>query len=147
MGLFDVFRKESGAEDEQLASPAKVEGELSGLNLKQALETHSALKELLSKIIEGASDEKLDIEIIAQDNQCFLGKWLHGEGARLYGHMPDYEALREAHAEFHICAGHVIKQHTLGNKDFARVILKSKFRTTSNKNQMLLTNLFVVAKM
>jgi Chemoreceptor zinc-binding domain len=147
MGLFDVFRKAPGSEAEPAAQPAEVAGELSGLNLRQALDAHSAWKERLTKVIEGSSDEKPDIAIVVQDNQCFLGKWLYAEGKRLHGHLPEYESLREAHAEFHVCAGHVLEQHQLGNETFAKVILKSKFRTASNKNQMLLTSLFVAAKL
>jgi Chemoreceptor zinc-binding domain len=146
MGLFDVFRKASSDENAQAALPAMVEGELAGLGLKQALNAHSAWKERLSKIIEGTSDEKPDMAVVIQDNQCFLGKWIYSEGKSLYGHLPEYESLRTAHAEFHVCAGQVLEQHQLGNETFAGVILKTKFRTASNKNQMFLTSLFVAAK-
>jgi Chemoreceptor zinc-binding domain len=146
MGLFDVFHKDSSAENTQNAQPASAEGELAGLSLKEALDAHSAWKERLSKVIEGNSDEKLDFEVVIQDNQCVLGKWIYGEGKRLYEHLPDYEPLRLAHAEFHECAGQALEQYQLGNQVFAERILKSKFRTASNKNQMLLTSLFVAAK-
>lgn len=146
MGLFDAFRKAPSSESNQTELPASAEGELAGLSLKQALDAHSAWKERLIKIIEGTSDEKPDIAVVIQDNQCFLGKWLYSEGKSLYSHLPEYESLRAAHAEFHVCAGHVLEQHHLGNDVFADMILKTKFRTASNKNQMLLTRLFVVAK-
>lgn len=146
MGLFDVFRKASSDENAQNTLPASAEGELAGLSLKQALDAHSAWKERLSKLIEGVNDEKPDITVVIQDNQCILGKWIYSEGKRLYGHLPEYESLRVAHADFHVCAGHVLEQHQLGNQVFAEVILKTKFRTASNKNQMFLTSLFVAAK-
>ena len=146
MGLFDAFRKATGSENNLTELPVMAEGELPGLGLKQALDAHSAWKDRLSKIIEGTSDEQPDITVVVQDNQCFLGKWLHDEGKRLYSHLPEYDSLLAAHAEFHVCAGHVLEQHQLGNQVFAEVILKSKFRTASNKNQMLLTNLFRVVK-
>jgi Chemoreceptor zinc-binding domain len=146
MGLFDVFGKASSDENAQIALPASVEGELAGLSLKQALDAHTAWKERLSKIIEGTSDEKPELAVVVQDNQCFLGKWIYSEGKRLYGHLPEYESVRSAHADFHVCAGHVLEQHQLGHETFAEVILKTKFRTASNKNQMFLTSLFVAAK-
>jgi hypothetical protein len=120
--------------------------ELSGLNLKQVLDAHTAWKERLIKILNGTCEETPDIAVVSQDDKCLLGKWLYSEGNALYGHLPEYESARKVHAEFHVCAGEVLEQHRLGYDEVADVLLKTKFRSASNKNQMLLTRLFVAAK-
>jgi Chemoreceptor zinc-binding domain len=121
--------------------------ELSGLNLKQVLDAHTAWKTRLIKIIEGTSYETPNIAVVSQDNQCFLGKWLYSEGKALYGHLPEYESVRKVHAEFHLYAGEVLEQHRLGYDEVADVLLKTKVRSASNKNQMLLTRLFIAARL
>jgi hypothetical protein len=154
MDWFGLFEKEVDLKKVQVVEvdfvptvqPLVANAELSGLNLAQVLEAHTAWKTRLIKIIDGSSDETPNIAVVSQDNQCFLGKWLYSEGKALYGHLPEYEAARIVHAEFHVCAGEVLEQHRLGYDDKAEVLLKTKFRSASNKNQMLLTRLFVAAK-
>ena len=90
--------------------------------------------------------EPLDIGTLSQDDVCAIGKWLYGEGKTLYGHLPEYETARQVHAELHLCAGEVLAQHQMGNQDQALAILKTKYRTTSSKNQMEFTRLFKAAK-
>ncbi len=146
MDWFGLFDKEVQEEFVPTVQNDVVNAELSGLNLAQVLAAHTAWKTRLTKIIYGSSDETPNIAVVSQDNQCFLGKWLHSEGKALYGHLPEYQSARQAHAEFHVCAGEVLEQHRLGYDDQAAVLLKTKFRSVSNKNQVLLTRLFVVAK-
>jgi Chemoreceptor zinc-binding domain len=148
MGMLNWFGSVDGSNKEaevQVAS-APVEGMLSGLNMAQVLEAHRAWKARLQKVLDGTSEENFDIAVASEDFHCFLGKWIYSEGKSLYSHLPEYESLRQAHAEFHVCAGQVLQQHELGNQTFAEVILKTKFRTASNKNQMEITNLFRAAK-
>jgi Chemoreceptor zinc-binding domain len=115
------------------------------LDLKQALDIHHALNEKLQKVLKGNSDAGLDVAVISQDNLCTIGKWLYGEGKQLYAHLPEYEAMRQVHAELHTCAGEVLTEHKIGNKDYADVLFKTKFRTASNKNKMEFTRLFRAA--
>ena len=146
MEWFGFFDKDESAKGVQTIQPNFVEGELAGLNLKQALEAHQAWKGKLQKVLDGESSERLDITTVSQDAHCVLGKWIYSEGKKLYSHLPEYEFVRTAHADFHVCAGEVLSQHQAGHSLEAEVLLKTKFRTASNKNQMLLTNLFRVAK-
>jgi Chemoreceptor zinc-binding domain len=85
------------------------------------------------------------VAVISQDNLCTIGKWLYGEGKQLYAHLPEYEAMRQVHAELHTCAGQVLTEYQVGNADYADVLFKTKFRTVSNKNKMELTQLFRAA--
>jgi Chemoreceptor zinc-binding domain len=123
-----------------------VEESLSGLNLQQVLGAHTAWKARLQHVLDGTSDEAFEIEVVSQDCNCFLGKWIYSEGKKQFGHLPEFEAVRSAHADFHVSAGDVLLQHQMGNVEHAAELLKTKFRTASNKNQMELTRLFMVAK-
>jgi Chemoreceptor zinc-binding domain len=49
----------------------------------------------------------LDAPLISRDNQCDLGKWLHGEGQSMYFNNPAFTKLVKAHAAFHAEAGKV----------------------------------------
>jgi hypothetical protein len=115
------------------------------LDLKQALDIHHVLNEKLQNTLEGNNDAGLEVAVISQDNLCTIGKWLYGEGKQLYAHLPEYEAMRQVHAELHTCAGQVLTEYQVGNADYADVLFKTKFRTVSNKNKMELTQLFRAA--
>ena len=119
---------------------------LSDINLKQVLDTHHLLKKKLQIEMSGAGSGNLDIIVLSQDNACAIGKWLYGEGKSLYGHLPEYESARKVHAELHLCAGEVLSEHYIGNLDQAQFLFKTKFRTSSSKNQMEFTRLFSAAK-
>jgi Chemoreceptor zinc-binding domain len=119
---------------------------LSGIDLKYVLDTHHLLKKKLLDEMDGTSTEPLDVATLSQDDVCAIGKWLYGEGKTLYGHLPEYEIARQVHAELHLCAGEVLAQHQIGNQDQAFTLLKTKYRSTSSKNQMEFTRLFKAAK-
>lgn len=147
MGFFDRFSSKSEASK----LPVKVveeeaQGELAGLNLKQVMDAHNAWKGRLQQVLDGTSTEQLDIATVSADCNCFLGKWIYGEGKTLYGRMREYEDVRKAHAEFHVHAGEVLTQHLLGNQEESERILNTKFRSASNRNQLQLVRLFTAAK-
>ena len=141
------FSDKKAMENESNAFNTKANIEaLSDINLKQVLDTHHLLKKKLQTEMSGAGNGNLDVIVLSQDNACAIGKWLYGEGKSLYGHLPEYESARKVHAELHICAGEVISEHYIGNLDQAQFLFKTKFRTTSSKNQMEFTRLFKAAK-
>jgi hypothetical protein len=70
------------------------------MNLDHAIEAHRQWKVRLRMFINGTSAERLDPAAGAKDNQCDLGKWIHGP-ATAYASRPCYVALKGAHAEFH----------------------------------------------
>ena len=112
------------------------------LDLKAALDTHRAWKIKLEDELSGHSTSPIDVDVIASDCQCTLGKWLHSTGENLYSEYEQYHSAVEAHANFHIVASEVVKEHQQGDTDTAKNLLKSKFRTASNNNQLQITNLF-----
>lgn len=52
-------------------------------------------------------ETSLDAASISPDNQCEVGKWLHGEAASQFGGLPAYAKCVQAHANFHREAGKV----------------------------------------
>ncbi len=82
--------------------------EIGGLNFKTALEAHIKWKVRLMGVVDGTGTEVLDPRVVAQDNQCALGKWIYGQGGQDYGSNPEFKELVSAHTHFHKCAGHVL---------------------------------------
>ena len=48
-----------------------------------------------------ASAEIFDVVSISADDACDLGRWLHGEGKRLFGNLPIYTRCVATHTLFH----------------------------------------------
>ncbi len=116
------------------------------LNLRTALDAHTAWKARLEAELSGESDDKLDVSVVGSDCQCVLGKWLHGTGKKLYAKLPEYQSAVKAHADFHLAAAEVVIEHQSGSTETARNLLKSNFRTASNNNQLELVRLFSAAQ-
>lgn len=146
MALFDWFGSIDAGDNSTELKAVAVEESLSGLNLNQVLDAHHLWKDRLKSILSGTSDENLDIATASEDCHCVLGKWIYSEGKKHYGHLREYESMRTAHAEFHVCAGEVLAAHQMGDAALANELLKTKFRSASNINQMELTKLFGAAK-
>ncbi len=146
MSLMDKFRNSSAFSSEMKLGLEQKDESLKGLDLKKVLDAHHLWKDRLKNVLNGGSDEYLDIVIASEDCHCVLGKWIYGEGKNIYGHLREYESARTAHAEFHACAGEVLTAHELGDTALAESLLKTKFRAASNLNQMELTRLFSAAK-
>lgn len=75
------------------------------MNLDNAISAHAAWKTKFRAAI--ASKEAMDATTIGKDNCCELGKWLHGEGGRVYGAKPEFTALINSHKVFHVEASKV----------------------------------------
>ena len=59
--------------------------------------------------------EKLDVATISKDDQCVLGKWLHGNAAQKYGALACFKTCLADHAAFHREAGRVASEINAGN--------------------------------
>ena len=99
-------------------------------NFDTAIAAHREWKVKLRKAI--ADKEKLDAEKICRDDQCPLGKWVHGPGGERWSNKPVFVDLMTRHAEFHQTAGAVARKINAGQysdaerligsgSDFARV--------------------------
>ena len=64
------------------------EQDFHGLNMRDALDAHTAWTKRLEGKIEGSNNEELDIAKVASDCECVLGKWIHGEAKKQFGESP-----------------------------------------------------------
>lgn len=77
------------------------------MDFNVVITAHSAWKYKFKQFLEGK--EKLEVETVAKDNQCELGKWIYGEGSQLAA-MPEFAEMKKKHAEFHQVASQVVRQ-------------------------------------
>jgi methyl-accepting chemotaxis protein len=81
--------------------------EVSDFDFGQAVEAHRAWKVRLRQAI--AEQTQLDADTICRDDQCPLGRWLHGPGGSRWGTRPMFVRLVDQHARFHQAAGSVAR--------------------------------------
>lgn len=75
------------------------------MNLEDAVSAHASWKVKFRTAIEKRA--RLDADSICKDNNCELGKWLHGPGKSSVGQLPEYSKCVNEHANFHVQAGQV----------------------------------------
>ena len=75
------------------------------LDLDSAIQNHSEWKMKFRTAI--SQHETMDAAMIARDDCCELGKWLHGDGKEKFGKLISYTNCFSSHAVFHIEAGKV----------------------------------------
>jgi hypothetical protein len=148
MGILS-WLKSIGSGGGEAAAPLQFEADeqhFHGLDMKAAIEAHIAWKTRLEAQIRGDAGEKLEVGVVAADSNCALGKWIHGDGKKEFGQMPEFEQLRAVHAEFHLCAGSILSDAHNGDKDSAAASLKSALRRNSDTVQLALVRLYAKAK-
>lgn len=69
---------------------------------------HRSWRRRLRDYIQGAGSDQLDENFVRRGDCCDFGKWIAGNGGRIYGRLPVFGNLRDHHAEFHRCAGKVV---------------------------------------
>ena len=117
---------------------------IDGLDFQAAIQAHAAWKERLLAVVQGRSQERLEYATVCRDDQCALGKWIHGDGGRSHRHRPTFTELRDAHAEFHVAAGEVLKEATDGDREQAgKLLVAGKFAQNSSRVQSLLAKLML----
>ncbi len=151
MGLFDWFKSAARfGDDEQDISTFSVErgesAEVAGLDFQDAVRAHQRWKARLQTSIDGTSEETLDPAMVSRDDQCVLGKWIHGHGASVFGDRLVFAHLRTEHAQFHRIAGEVLSAVQTGNKSEAEGKLHGEFAHSSVHVLGHLANLFLEAK-
>lgn len=82
------------------------------MDFDQAMATHTKWKVRLAHYL-AKHDGSLEPNQVALDNQCELGKWIYGEGARHRG-LPEYTKLKNAHQRFHKAAAAIVERANEG---------------------------------
>ncbi len=93
------------------------------MNFDEAVAAHTKWKARLRATLDGAG-EALDPAMVARDDACDLGRWIHGDGSR-YKALAEHQALRAAHARFHTCAAEVVTKSAQGMKAEAESLMAS----------------------
>ena len=119
-------------EEEPVATPQ-------GFDFDTAIAAHRDWRVKLRQAI--SEQGKLDAETICRDDQCALGRWLHGDGGRQWGSRPTFVALLDKHAEFHQVAGDVARRINGGDYGQAERLIGSgsRFALVSTEVSTLLT--------
>jgi len=93
-----------------------------------AIKAHVDWKMKLTTYLENPNGS-LEESKVCVDNACPLGKWIHGEGAHYrHTHLNTFDALKKSHAEFHQCAGTIIKYINSNNRTMANQLLAPQGR-------------------
>jgi len=111
-----------------LATPGKT----GTSHFDDAIAAHVKWKIRLNQFIDGTSTEKLDSSTVCKDNLCALGKWIYGDGEK-HRDAPHYADLVTKHANFHRCAGDVVKKVESRDKAGAMSILKGEFAASAKE--------------
>jgi len=101
------------------------------MNFDEAINSHSKWKTKLASYL-AKPDQSIQPSTVEPDNQCDLGKWLHGEGLK-HSKLPEYTSLLSDHARFHKAAAEVVRKADSGLKVTDEIALgsNSKFGSAS----------------
>lgn len=84
------------------------------MDLEAAIQRHMEWKMTFRSAM--SQHHALDPVIIAKDNYCELGKWLHGAGKAKFGNLGSHADCISSHAAFHAEAGKVAQ--TINAKNY-----------------------------
>jgi methyl-accepting chemotaxis protein len=105
----------------------------SEINISDAIAAHMKWKGRLQSYLDGTSEEKLDPMVICRDDQCVLGKWIHGPALNYFHNDEGFHKLRSDHANFHFVAGNVVKKVQEEDKPGADMLMKNDYAQASRE--------------
>ncbi len=83
-------------------------------DIDAAIVTHERWLPWLATVLQGARDERLRPEVVADDSCSELGQWLYGSGRVALGHFPAFDMLLRRHRYFHQQAAALITHAEAG---------------------------------
>jgi len=101
------------------------------INIMDAINAHIKWKIRLEKYLNGTSEETLDPNIVCRDDQCVLGKWIHGPALKHFQNDDGFKTLRDDHAQFHVIAGQVVTSVQANEKAKAEALMKGEYMNAS----------------
>ncbi|MEW5769275.1 MAG: CZB domain-containing protein [Pseudomonadota bacterium] len=155
MGLLDWFKAlASGKEVSEPEATGAAQGApeaadpdagvVAGLDFKGAINAHMAWKVRLEKCINDTSEEELHVDVVSRDDQCVLGKWIHGPGGERFGHLREFQEMKMEHMRFHLGAGDVLACCQAGDKEGAMDKLRAgDYTRASARVKLHLSRLYV----
>jgi len=82
------------------------------MNIEEAILAHARWKIRLMTYLKNP-DGSINANDVGVDNKCELGTWIHGHAAD-YASIPEYSALKAAHAKFHRTAANIVRKADSG---------------------------------
>lgn len=101
------------------------------MNLDEAIAAHNRWKMRLRLYLKGASDPGIDPRTAHRDDQCELGKWIHGPGRDTFGRDLDFAVLEGHHRDFHEEVGRVVEACAVDPTKASELLDGPQFRTHS----------------
>lgn len=147
MGMFDWIGKMKGGNKTASKESSKSQesatiliSAFEGLNMKDAIDAHLAWYKKLERAIADKSAAGYEVRNVAADNNCALGGWIYKE-AKKFSTLPEYETLRQSHADFHMLAGEILILVRDGDFEQATQRLRRDLRRASDHVQLNLIRL------
>ena len=78
------------------------------MNFDDAIRAHLKWKTRLRVYLTSLGSARLDADLIGNEEECDLGRWILGQGVDHRG-LPEYETLKLHHAAFHRVAADIVK--------------------------------------
>ena len=111
------------------------------IDISDAVAAHVSWKLRLQKCLDGSSEEKLDADVVCRDDQCKLGKWIHGSALTHFDGAQAFHDLRVDHALFHQLAGQIVRHAQFNDHASAHALMEGDYKHVSHKVIMALTEL------
>ena len=111
------------------------------INISEAVAAHVGWKLRLQRCLEGTSEERLEPDVVCRDDQCKLGRWIHGSGRMRFEGVQAFHDLRADHATFHELAGQIVRHAQLNDHAAAHALMEGDYKHVSHKVVMALAEL------
>ncbi len=99
------------------------------INVMDEIDAHIAWKVGLQNYLDGKSKGEFDLDQLMSDDQCHLGKWLHGPAQSYFGtNNKGIQSLTKQHFRAHLTAGFVVKNIQENNLATAKKIMDGEMR-------------------
>ncbi len=95
-----------------MAEPRLPRSKLTQMDFDEAIGKHSKWKRKLRHYLE-QQDGSLHPNEVSIDHNCFLGRWIYGEGAR-HSSLPEYTTLKYVHTRLHVVASDLVRKANSG---------------------------------
>jgi hypothetical protein len=87
------------------------------LDFQQARMKHIGFKSKLRSILFGS---ETNIEPVASEYECAVGKWIYGHALETYGNIPEMAELEKVHKDIHSTARELLALYQSGRQEEAR---------------------------
>ncbi|MBI5890122.1 MAG: CZB domain-containing protein [Nitrosomonadales bacterium] len=129
MGFFSRLFGHGGHDEEARAKV--IDTIRSEVDIAECIAAHMKWKGRLQSYVDGTSKEELDPMVICRDDQCVLGKWIHGPALKHFHNDESFHKLRSDHANFHFVAGTVVKKVQENDLAGSDALLKTEYSRAS----------------